>query len=137
VKLTETPGAIPIESYDGRDLYYVEAAERPSSLWRLPLAGGAPVKVLDGVANGAYDLVERGVYYIERVAALPATTPSDRPGADARLQFFDFATGRITTVADNPGPPAPGLTASRDGRTIVIPRIDSAVDELMLVENFR
>ena len=30
-----------------------------------------------------------------------------------------------------------GLTVSRDGRTIFFTRVDSAVDELMLVDNFR
>ena len=48
--------------------YYVDAAERSSGLWRQPLAGGAPTKIVDGVINGAFDVVERGIYYIDRVA---------------------------------------------------------------------
>jgi hypothetical protein len=64
----EHGGALPIESHDGRDLYYVEAVERPSSLWRLPLTGGAAVKVLDGVVLGNFDVVEGGIYYIDRAS---------------------------------------------------------------------
>ena len=54
-----------------------------------------------------------------------------------RLQFFDFATGRSTTVARNLGEIRSGLTASPDGRTILYTRLDSSVDDLMLVEDFR
>jgi hypothetical protein len=138
VEVTSTVGAIPIESYDGRDLYYLEAAERPSALWRLPVTGGAPEKVLDGVLNGAFDVVERGVYYIERVSAGSGGDWHDRQSANTRLQYFDFATRQTTTVAGNLGTIAMGLmSASRDGRTIFFARVDSSADELMLVERFR
>jgi Tol biopolymer transport system component len=137
VQLTNNIGGLAIESQDGRDLYYVETVERSSSLWRLPLAGGAAVKVLDGVALGNFDVVERGIYFIERVAGEAGIFFSDRPAGETRLQYFDFSTRRLTTVAHNLGTVGFGLSASRDGRTIFYSRIDSSVDELMLVDNFR
>jgi hypothetical protein len=111
--------------------------DRPSSLWRLPLTGGAPVKVLDGVVLGNFDVVEAGIYYIDRVSGEAGVFYTDRPAGDTRLQYFDFSTRRSTTVARNLGTVGPGLTASRDGRTILYTRVDSSVDDLMLVENFR
>ena len=66
-----------------------------------------------------------GIYYI------------DQPSGESRLRFFDFATGKSTTVARNLGVVHLGLTASPDGRTILYSRVDSSVDDLMLVENFR
>jgi eukaryotic-like serine/threonine-protein kinase len=137
VPVTKNPGAIAIESVDGRDLYYIEAADRPSPVWRVPLAGGTPVKVLEGVVLAAFDVVERGLYYIDRVSGEAGGFFTDRPGGETRLQFFDFATRQSTTVARNLGVVGPGLSASRDGRTVFYSRVDSAVDELMLVENFR
>jgi hypothetical protein len=138
VPVTEAAGAIPIESYDGRDVYYLEAAERPSALWRLPVSGGsAPTRVLDGIVNGAYDVVERGIYYIDRVSADPGTFFGDRQTGETRLRYFDFATGASTTIAEGLGTLALGLSASRDGRTILFCRVDSSADELMLVENSR
>jgi hypothetical protein len=61
----------------------------------------------------------------------------DQPAGPARLQFFEFATGKSTTVARNLGDVRMGLAASPDGRTILYARVDSPVDDLMLVENFR
>jgi hypothetical protein len=136
-QVTKNGGAVPIESHDGRDLYYVEAAERPSSLWRLPLTDGAAVKVLDGVILGNFDVVEGGIYYIDRASGGAGVSGTERPGGETRLQYFDFATRRSTTVAHNLGTVGFGLSASRDGRTIFYSRVDSSVDELMLVDDFR
>jgi hypothetical protein len=133
VEITSTRAAVPIESYDARDLYYLEAVERPGPLWRLPLAGGAPTKVVDSVVNHAYDVVEHGIYYMDRASG---DTGGGFP-RDFRLQYFDFATRRTTTVARDLGLVSIGLSASRDGRTIFFCRIDSSTDELMLVDNFR
>jgi hypothetical protein len=128
---------VSIESYDGRDLYFIEAADRPSSVWRAPLAGGAPVKILEGVVLGLFDVVESGVYYVDRASGETGGSFTDRSRGETRLQYFDFSTRRSTTVAHDLGTVGPGLSAPRDGRTISFSRIDSSVDELMLVENFR
>jgi len=73
----------------------------------------------------SFDVVGRGVYYVER-------TPTE-----ARLQFFDLATRKTITVARNLGTVNFGLGVSPDGRTILYSRVDSTVYDLMLVENFR
>jgi hypothetical protein len=61
----------------------------------------------------------------------------DRPSGETRLQYFDFATQRSITVARHLGNVSPFFTVSLDGRTILYGRVDSSVDDLMLVENFR
>ena len=83
------------------------------------------MKLLTGVINRAFTVLERGIYYI------------DRPAEETRLQYFDFANGRSTTVAGNLGELRNGLSASLDGQTILYTRVDSSVDDLMLVEDFR
>jgi hypothetical protein len=70
-------------------------------------------------------VIDRGIYYL------------DRPAGETRLQFYDFATRSTKTVAANLGGVSGGLTASSDGRTILYSRVDSSVDDLMLVESFR
>jgi Tol biopolymer transport system component/DNA-binding winged helix-turn-helix (wHTH) protein len=137
VQITQNAGTLAIESVDGRDLYYVEAADRPSPLWHLPLTGGAPVKLIDGVLLGNFDVVEGGIYYIDRGSGEAGVSGTDRAASQTRLQFFDFATRRSATVMRNLGTVRFGLTASRDGRTIFYARVDSSVDELILVDGFR
>jgi Tol biopolymer transport system component/DNA-binding winged helix-turn-helix (wHTH) protein len=137
VQVTQTTGVLGIETVDSRDLYYVEAPERAGSLWRQPLAGGVAVKVLEGVMFGSFDVVERGLYYIDRVAGDAGTPGAAQPATNTRLRFFEFSTQRSTTVASGLGNVGSGLSATRDGRTVFFSRIDSSVNELMIVHNFR
>jgi len=137
VQVTNSVGYTPLESPDGAYLYYVQTMDKPSTLWRLPASGGVPVKVLEGVVLGNFVVLEKGIYYIDRPAGEGGIHYLDRPSGETRLQYFDFATRRSTTVARNLGIVDLPLTASPDGRTILYARIDSSVDDLMLVENFR
>jgi len=123
VQVSPNQGGRSFESADG-SLYYMSVGVE-GSFWRLPAGGGEPVKLLDGLIWFNADLVGEGLYYIDRAAE------------EARLQYFNLATGRSTTVARNLGNVSAYLTASPDGRTILIARMDASTDDLMLVENFR
>jgi hypothetical protein len=124
VQVTPNQGGIAVESADGGSLYY-NMVTVVSPLWRLPRAGGEPVKVLDGIVWFNWCLFGQGAYLI------------DRQGNETRLQFFNFVTGKTTTVARNLGDVSSGLTVTPDGRTILFTRVDAYADDLMLVENFR
>ena len=82
-------------------------------------------------------MLDGGIYYIDRPSGEGGLLYTDQPSGETRLQYFDFATRRSTTVARNLGNVFLGLTASKDGRTIFYSRVDSSVDDLMLVDNFR
>jgi serine/threonine protein kinase len=125
VPVTPNVGARALESLDGAYLYYVETVENPSPLWCLPSSGGVPTKLLEGVVLGGFAVLGAGIYYM------------DRPSRETRLQYFNLATRKSTTIAANLGNVGLFLTASPDGRTILYSRLDSSVDDLMLVENFR
>ncbi len=125
------------ESPDGAYVYYNQSMETPSPLWRVPTSGGAAAKILDGVVLAAFAVVDQGIYYIDRTPANRGLLYLDRPAGEARLQYFDLATQKSTIVAHDLGNVFLGLTASRDGRTIFYSRVDSSLDDLMLVEDFR
>jgi len=137
VQVTDNVGYAAFESPDGAYLYYNQTMDTPSPLWRLPTSGGVPVNVLEGVVLANFVVLEGGIYYVDRPSGEGGIYFIDRPSGETRLQYFDFVTRRTTTVARNLGNVDLGLTASSDGRTILYSRMDSSVDDLMLVENFR
>jgi Tol biopolymer transport system component len=137
VQVTQNAGTLAIESYDGRDLYYVAAVERPSSLWRLRLGEATSQKILDGIVLGNFDVAEAGIYYMDRVKVEAGGSSTDPTGGETRLQYFDFSTSRSRTVARQLGNIAFGLSASRDGRSVFFSRVDSSIDELILVDGLR
>jgi hypothetical protein len=89
------------------------------------------------VVLGAFAVLDQGIYYIDRASANGGLLYLDRPAGEARLQYFDLATHKSTIVTHDLGNVFLGLTASPDGRTIFYSRVDSSLDDLMLVENFR
>ncbi len=135
--MTNNGGFAAFESPDGAYLYYSQTMETPGPLWRQPVSGGVPVKVLDGVVRSAFTVLDAGIYYIGRPSGEGSLLYTDQPSGETRLQYFDFLTRRSATVVRNLGNVFLGLTASKDGRTILYSRVDSSVDELMLVDNFR
>jgi eukaryotic-like serine/threonine-protein kinase len=126
-QISAGPGMMAIESPDGAYVYYTGSTNtnRPATLWRIPVAGGAAVKIVDGVNSTSFDVVNGGIYYLEQIAG------------ESRLQYFDLASQKAITVAGNLGSVDFGLAASGDGRTILFTRVDSSVNDLMLVENFQ
>jgi hypothetical protein len=73
----------------------------------------------------AFDVLDRGIYYL-----------ADAQGGSEL--FYDFATRRSTVVAKSVAPSnaGAGLSVSADGRIILFTRIDTRVDDVMLVDRF-
>jgi serine/threonine protein kinase len=137
LQLTRNGAILPRESPDGAWIYYNQSMDKPSPLWRVPPAGGEPEKVLDGVVLANFAVRSDGIYYIDRPTGPGGSFFIDPTGGETRLQHFDLKTRRTTTVARNLGNVFIGLTISPDARTILYTRLDSSIDDLMLVENFR
>ena len=83
------------------------------------------VKVIEGVVWFNYSVLDKGIYYIDRL------------GDKTRLPMLNFLTGKSSTVARNFGDVDAGLAETPDGGTVLFARMDSSADDLMLVENFR
>jgi Tol biopolymer transport system component len=128
-QVTWDGGFAPLESPDGKFLYYTKALAA-TSLWKVPVEGGQATKVLDGLSTiQNLAIVDTGAYFI------PNTDGSS-------LQFFNFGSSKVSSVAnlgkisssfDGEG----GLTVSPDKGWLLYTQSDQAGSELMLVENFQ
>jgi len=78
-----------------------------------------------------------GIYFVDRPSGVSGIHYIDQPSGEFRLQYFDFRTRRSATVVPNLGKVDVPFTVSADGRTILHPRMDSSVNDLMIVTPFR
>ncbi len=131
IQLTRDGGFAPLESPDGKMLYYTKALTA-TSLWRMPIEGGQATKVLDGLSSYLnIAIVGNGLYFVPQKAE-----------AAMSIQFLDFETGQIKPVANlekrlRLDGNSAGLAVSPDGRWILYSQLEQSGSELMLVENFR
>ena len=83
--------------------------------------------MLESVDKIAFAIVNEGIYFV------PRSDSSSRHS----IQFFNFATKRIRSVATIESDIDAFVSVSPDGRWILYSQIDQVGSDLMLVENFR
>ena len=128
LQLTKHGGISPVESFDGRYLYYSKYEQ--DGIWRMPLQGGDDeTKVLSDIDPGGWPnwaLSPEGIYFL-KFGKFP----------HAELAFFDFATGKTHVLLPLDKKLGWGLSLSADGKSIVYIQGQFAESNLMLVRNFR
>jgi eukaryotic-like serine/threonine-protein kinase len=128
-QLTSEGGAVPVESPDGRTLYY-QAAERGALLAR-PISGGRPRSVLPCVPTlQSWAVGPRGIVHVE------CDPPSADEPAVQTLRYLDFATGKDEPLATVEGSSIVGVSVSPDGKSILYGR-NVMSSALMMIDNFR
>jgi Tol biopolymer transport system component/DNA-binding winged helix-turn-helix (wHTH) protein len=127
VRLTKNGGISPVESLDGRYLYYCNY-ER-GGVWRMPIQGGDEIEVLSDVDGGGWPdwaITSKGIYYM-RFGTFPHVS----------IDFFEFATRKSLPIWTLEQKPGWGLSISNDGKSIVYIQDEFAESNIMLVKNFR
>lgn len=114
LQLTYGGGIEPVESPDGKLVYYVKS-RMAGGIWSVPVEGGKEVPVLEPVWQGHWAVADKGIFFVDFVAR-----PS--PDAPASVKFFSFETCRVTQVAAIEKMRltyTPMFSATRDGRRII------------------
>ena len=97
-QVTNTPESefSPTLMPDGKNISVVRVeADGMQRLWKFPLAGGAPALIVENVKPVGYHL-----WIDDHTLALFILGTSGKPNT---LQIFDTGSGKVETVADNPG----------------------------------
>jgi eukaryotic-like serine/threonine-protein kinase len=127
IQVTRDGGFAPLESPDGKFIYYTKALGK-TSLWRLPVEGGQAAKVLENLSNlSNLVIVNEGIYFV----------PEQGTASGFSIQFLNLATNQIRPVANLGKLVVVGLALSPDGRWILYAQRDQGGAELRLVEHFR
>ena len=105
VQMTKYGGYVAFESLDGKFVYFSKDFWQ-TSIWRIPAGRGGEANVVKSSAGFA--VASRGIYFI---------TPHSE--GSSVLQFHDFATGKVTTVAAIHRRIQPGLSVSLDERYVL------------------
>ncbi|HZS95981.1 MAG TPA: winged helix-turn-helix domain-containing protein [Terriglobales bacterium] len=131
VQITKNGGVFAAESSDGRSLYYAKL--QVPGIYKMPLQGGEEERVLDRAGGGdwaSWALARNGIYFRDA----KESKDHDYIGL---LNFFDFASKKITTVSTLDQPGGVGIGLSADGRSILYDGKGEAESSIMLVKNFR
>jgi Tol biopolymer transport system component len=130
-QITRGGGFAPVESPDGRAVFYVKTPAE-QGLWRTLPSGGPEVLVCKGVADGLWSVARDGVksdiYFIEQAY---------QEKAPKKLARCDPESGREVTILDleKGGGLYPGLSISNDGRVLYTSQTTRS--ELMMIDGLR
>jgi Tol biopolymer transport system component len=127
VQITKTGGVNAAESADGRFLYFVKY--ELGGLWRMPLEGGPESLVLDkSIAPWWFNwsLSPTGIYFLDC-----------NKDSSSFVDFFEFASQKITPILALNHPTRWGLPLSPDGKSLLFVESDYEESSIMIVKNFR
>ncbi|HYP07106.1 MAG TPA: protein kinase [Bryobacteraceae bacterium] len=129
VRVTTEGGFAPMESDDGKFVYYAKG-RTVAGLWRVPTAGGAEEAVLPRLKPGYWGywaLCRQSLYFIDK----------ESPRSPASLFAFEPGSGKLSRLFELSKPLAaaePALSMSPDCSTVLFAQRDQSGSDLMLVE---
>lgn len=140
MRITRQGGLAATESPDGRVLYYAKQPSSPTSIWQVPVGGGEEKLVIDGLSHSLnFVVADSGLYFLAVADARPGAPPSGLggPRQTTSIDFFEYATGKRTTLFVVGKQFWVGMALFPDQRSLLYSVQDSAGANLMLVEGIK
>lgn len=133
VQITRQGGLVSVASPDGKWVYYTKGG---GAIWRVLAGGGDETPVLaPGTLSGAGNnslfnigVARSGIYFAGAVDAVSRARP---------LKLYRFTDGKVVEIGRFNRPLRLQFSISPDEKWLAYAQLDSSVDDLMLVENFR
>jgi hypothetical protein len=131
LQITRNGGTEPIESLDGKSLFYVDRQPgQPWTLKQVPLEGGEERVVLERVPPSHWAVTEKGIFFLrgERdYDSLHLFQPAS--GTVRLIGRLPFQIARIGDIGR--------FTVSRDGRWALTHQMERVEGSLMMIDGFR
>lgn len=129
VQITKHDALCGFESYDGQTLYFAKYPEE--GLWSVPVGGGMETRVLAAprIHNDSVWAISQTGVYLSDYSARPWPL----------IEFYNFESRKLTPVIplEHSGLAwYPGVSASRDGRTVLFVQWDPQ-SSIAMVEDFQ
>ena len=87
-QVTHNEGMAPLDSPDGKTLFFIRLVENQRAVFAMPVAGGPEHQLLDAINAWQYTPAETGIYYV------PARQQGQQPG-DTRCDSSTTLPGRV------------------------------------------
>ena len=128
IQVTRGGGTNPVESPDGKQLFYKKGGRTALEIWTTPVSGGeSPV----------CSVPSRVPWLVPGCRIRTASTSSSRPGGSPITSLRPAAQSRSSRSPRTRWSEIPALTLSPDGRWLLFAQRDRSGSDIMLVENFR
>lgn len=124
--LSSQAGTFPQESFGGDKVYFVTNVGSNPTLKMISLEKPGTESVLEGMPSvnfADWAVLPKGIYFL----------PPDK----LSLEYFDFATRKVSHIMELSDEGVLGFSVSQDQRSIVYGRLKQAETDIMVVEHWR
>jgi Tol biopolymer transport system component len=127
-QVVKTTSYSPVVSRDGRFLYYADCRCRNAGIWRVPVSGGTPVRIISGSQQQSFYATNFGLLFFR-------PGPEER---DATTVWAWRANGFQERLQATLGPQIGlSLSGTPDGRTVYFDHLDVSSSDLFLARESR